>query len=262
VELFVLPLGEGCCRHELMAPGVRDGERIHAPSWAFLVALSDGQLLLVDTGMNRRHISDPALTWRGTDFADQLIPVMRPEDSLIWRLAELDIAPHEVSYVINTHLHFDHAGNNDLLVNATIFVQREHYDFAKDNSSCPNQYWDLPNLRYELLDGEGPLLPGVSVIVTPGHAPGHQSVLLELDNDRNVILCGDAIFSEENVQYESWGSQGDPEVAQRTAERLRTIALERDALMIYGHDPAQSALLRGFGHPFNLRSARGVTPSA
>ncbi len=166
MELFVLPLGEGCCFYELMAPGVNDGERIHAPSWGFLVRLDGGELLVVDTGMNRQHIADPGLTWRGSAFADKLVPVMRREDSLLWRLAEIGVAPHEVDYVVNTHLHFDHAGNNDLLVSAEFFVQREHYEYAVDNPSCPNGYWRLPSLRYSLLDGDAELFPGVSVIAT------------------------------------------------------------------------------------------------
>lgn len=154
MQLYILPLGDCCCNYEVIAPGVADGKRIHIPVPSFLIRLDDDSLALIDTGMSRLHIADPELTWRGTPFAESLVPDMRREDSLLWRLAELDIAPADIKHVINTHLHFDHAGNNDLLTDATFFVQREHYQYAKDNPAFPNQYWNLPALSYELLDGE------------------------------------------------------------------------------------------------------------
>ena len=124
MELYVLPLGDCCCNYEVIAPGVRDGHRIHIPVNAFLIRLPDERLVLVDTGMSRLHVDDPELTWRGTPAAEALLPVMRKEDNLLFRLGQLDVAPQDVDFVINTHLHFDHAGNNDLLGGATFFVQR------------------------------------------------------------------------------------------------------------------------------------------
>jgi glyoxylase-like metal-dependent hydrolase (beta-lactamase superfamily II) len=69
---------------------------------------------------------------------------------------------------VNTHLHFDHAGNNDLLTKATFFVQPEHYAAAQaSNSSFPHQYWNLPHLRYELLDGESTLFSSAGLPLGP-----------------------------------------------------------------------------------------------
>ena len=243
-ELYVLPLGDCCCNYEVIAPGIADGKRIHIPVPSFLIRLDDDSLALVDTGMSRLHIADPDLTWRGTPLADELVPYMRREDSLLWRLAELDIAPADISYVINTHLHFDHAGNNDLLKDATFFVQREHYEYAKDNPSFPNQYWNLPGLSYELLDGEATLFPGVEVIPTPGHAPAHQSVLVRLPANGNMIICGDAVYCQENYDHDAWGGQADPETARASAMALRGRADRESASMIYGHDRNQAKTLR------------------
>lgn len=240
MELYILPLGDCCCTYEVIAPGVEDGKRIHIPVPSYLVRMDDDSLALIDTGMHRLHIKDPDRTWRGQPLADMLTPVMRKEDSLLWRLAELDIAPADIKYVINTHLHFDHAGNNDLLKDATFFVQRDHYEFAKGNPVFPNEYWNIPGLKYELLDGEQTLFPKVEVIRTPGHAPGHQSVLLRLPNTGNVIVCGDAVYSQENYDYDSWGGQADPETARASALRLKEIAERENALMLYGHDRNQA----------------------
>jgi hypothetical protein len=80
MELYILPLGQCCCNYEVIAPGVADGKRIHIPVPAFLIRLDDDSLVLVDTGMNRIHISDPEYTWRGQPLADLLVPDMRRED--------------------------------------------------------------------------------------------------------------------------------------------------------------------------------------
>lgn len=239
MRLFILPLGDCCCPYETIAPGVIDGKRIHIPVPGYLVQLDTGELLLIDTGMNRVHIEDPERTWRGHELADKLIPAMRPEDNLAVRLADLDIAPQDIKHVINTHLHFDHAGNNDLLGGATFYVQREHYEFAKGNPMFPNQYWNLPALNYELLDGPTTLFPGIETIPTPGHAPGHQSVLLRLGEASNVIVCGDAVYCQENYDHDSWSAQADPDTARTSAQELLRLAKKESATLLYGHDRQQ-----------------------
>jgi N-acyl homoserine lactone hydrolase len=244
VELFVLPLGNCCCNYEVVAPGVSDGRRIHIPVSAYLVRLDDDRTVLVDSGMNRVHIDDPDATWRGTPTVEDLMPVMRKEDSLLFRLAELGVAPQEIDYVVNTHLHFDHAGNNDLLGGATFFVQRDHYQHAKDNPAFPNQYWNLPSLSYELLDGDTAIFEGLSVRRTPGHCIGHQSVVLQLPETGTVVLCGDAVYCQENFDNDSWASQEDPLAARESAHALRAFADSTEALVIYGHDPRQVSTLR------------------
>jgi N-acyl homoserine lactone hydrolase len=245
MELYILPLGGCCCNYEVVAPGVADGKRIHIPVPAYLIRLDNDELVLVDTGMNRIHIKDPDATWRGQPLADLLVPDMRREDSLLWRLAELDIAPADINYVINTHLHFDHAGNNDMLKDSKFFVQREHYEFAKNTPAVfPHQYWNLPGLSYELVDGAATLFEGIEVIPTPGHAPAHQSVLLRLPETGNLILTGDAVYCQENFDHDSWDSQADPATARVSALELRERAARESADMIYGHDRNQAKTLR------------------
>jgi N-acyl homoserine lactone hydrolase len=243
-ELYALPLGDCACAFETVAPGVYDGMHTNIPVTGWLIRLPNEELALVDTGMSRLHVDDPELTWRGTPAAKSLVPVMRPEDSLLHRLAQLDVAPQDIDYVINTHLHFDHAGNNDLLGNATFFVQREQYELAKDNPSYPNQYWNLPSLSYELVDGEAEVLPDVHVLPTPGHTEGHQSVLLRLPDTGPVIICGDAVYCQENFDHDTWDSQADPATARDSAMKLRALADAEQARMFYGHDREQAHAMR------------------
>jgi N-acyl homoserine lactone hydrolase len=240
MEMFIIPLGTCNCPYETVAPGVNDGQLVKLPVPSYLVKLDDGKNLLIDTGMSRLHITDPDATWRGTELADILVPEMAPEDNLAVRLQELEVRPSDIDYVINTHLHFDHAGNNDLFERAKFFVQREHYDFARGNATFPNQYWNLPKLDYELLEGESELFPGIEVLLTPGHAPAHQSVMVRLQETGNVVVCGDAIYTQENLDFDSWGSQADPQTAKISGEKLKRIAVEESATLLFGHDPAQA----------------------
>ncbi|MCU1614210.1 MAG: beta-lactamase domain protein [Frankiales bacterium] len=240
MEMFIIPLGTCSCPYEDIAPGVRDGTMVELPVPAYLVKLDDGKNLLVDTGMSRLHITDPGATWRGTGMNEALVPEMAPEDDLETRLTELDVRPTDIDYVINTHLHFDHAGNNELFERATFFVQREHYEFATGHPSFPNRYWNLPKLKYELLDGEMELFPGVEVILTPGHAPAHESVMVRLPESGNMVVCGDAVYTQDNLDHESWGGQADPAAAAESAAKLTRIAETENAILLFGHDPAQA----------------------
>ena len=189
------------------------------PGFVHTIEHPDG-LVLVDTGMID---STPELDAEWS-------PTPHPLDPELVR---------RVAVVINTHLHFDHAGNNALFEGVPIYVQRAHYEQALGHPAYPNETWNLPGLRYELLDGETELFPGVELLLTPGHAPAHQSLLLTLTSGRRVLLCGDAILSQANIDHDNWETQADPVEARRSARRLIELAAEHDALMIFGHDPVQ-----------------------
>ncbi len=198
-----------------------------------------GTTVLVDTGMSRVHIGDPRATFRGTPAEDALVPDMAPEDDLEARLLSLEVVPRDVDYVVNTHLHPDHAGNNDLFRRATFLVQREHHALAVGNAGFPNQYWNLPGYRYELLDGERELFGGVETILTPGHTPGHQSVLVRLPDTGNTVICGAAVYVQAN--HDHGLGQADPAIARASALKLLDIAEREDAVLLNGHDADQSA---------------------
>ncbi|WIE53965.1 N-acyl homoserine lactonase family protein [Curtobacterium sp. MCBD17_003] len=240
MNLVILPLGTCWCAHGVVTPGHLHDEKFSIPVSSYLVELDDRRLLLIDTGMSRDHVTDPDLTWAGTDFARLLTPVMAPEDDIGARLRALGIEPEQIDVVINTHLHFDHAGNNHQFRNATFLAQREHHAYALDNPSFPNQYWNLPELHYELLDGGGEVLPGVEIVVTSGHAPGHQSVIVHLPEEGDLVICGDAIYLQDNLDLDNWEAMADPDQARASAARLRDLEAG-GARLLYGHDPDQVA---------------------
>lgn len=247
MKFYVLRLGECQLDKKWIAPGVADGTELHLPIMSYLIELEDGQLMLVDTGMNRSHINSvpgskaaPSASARVKD----LVVRMQPEDYLPARLAEIGYLPKQINHVINTHLHFDHAGNNELFRDAIFYVQRDHYENAKGNPIFPNEYWNIPSLNYKLLDGDCQLFPGVKIIVSPGHAPGHQSVLVQLPNTGALLLAGDAIFCQDQLEHDIWTSHADPDLAQSSARRLELVARLEDATIIFGHDPGQGASLK------------------
>jgi N-acyl homoserine lactone hydrolase len=245
MRLHVLSLGScDVDRGRLLTPGIREGERQRIPIPAYLLETGTGERVLIDTGMHAVHIDDPVHTFRESpEVADILRPVMTREDLIAHRLGEIGLAVGDVTHVVNTHLHFDHCGQNSTFTDVPILVHREHFAAALAGDAFPNEYFDLP-LRYELFDGDRvELFPGVTTITTHGHAPYHQSLLVELPRTGPVLLAVDAIYVRDNLTYGAWESQQDPEAAAAGGARLTALAEERGALLVYGHDPEQWATL-------------------
>jgi len=110
-------------------------------------------------------------------------------------LAELDMTPADIGLVINTHLHFDHCGQNTVFPHAACYVQRAELARAKRESPELYDWFDFMNATFELLDGDAEVLPGLSVIATPGHTAGHQSVVVQSADGTPDLLIGDAAYT-------------------------------------------------------------------
>jgi N-acyl homoserine lactone hydrolase len=113
-------------------------------------------------------------------------------------LAELDLSPADIGLVINTHLHFDHCGQNAVFKHAPFYVQRTELDRARRESPDLHDWFDFAGARFELLDGDAEILPGLEVITTPGHTAGHQCVLVRGGGEDPAtfdLLIGDAAYT-------------------------------------------------------------------
>jgi len=148
------------------------------PVHGFVVAHPKGAIL-VDTGVGG---PDRVLTdWRVVNR------------SAADALGDLDLAPGDITLVVNTHLHFDHCGQNAVFRHAPFYLQRTELDRARRESRWLTDWFDFAGARFELLDGDAEVLPGVRVIATPGHTVGHQSVVVDADGEE--VLIGDAAYN-------------------------------------------------------------------
>ena len=136
----------------------------------------DRGLLLLDTGMGEGDRETEA--W----YQPRRIPLPQ---ALQGRGVSLD----DVDSVVNCHLHFDHCGGNPLLAGKPVVCQRQELQTAQGGNYTFPHLVDHLGVRYELLDGETELFPGVHVIPTPGHVDGHQSLVIRC-HDGSIVLAG------------------------------------------------------------------------
>jgi len=102
--------------------------------------------------------------------------------------------PRDVVCVINTHLHFDHCGGNRLFVGTPIHVQRIERVAAREPDFTIPEWVEFEGATYVEHEGQAEIANGVRVLPTPGHTPGHQSVLVDTD-DGLVVLAGDVGYT-------------------------------------------------------------------
>jgi N-acyl homoserine lactone hydrolase len=234
----------------VMAPGDGDGIWALCPFPGYLVELQDGRHILIDTGPHRRHIDEPMFEYAGTDFVNHLKPQMTAADDPVNRLAEIGLRVSDIDILVLTHTHFDHAGNTGDFAHAEIVIHADAHAFGSDRfqrgipGGIPEVAPDGLPMPYRLISGDTELAPGFTLLETPGHAPGHLSVLLQLPDTGAVILAIDAIYSQLNRERANYRIGFDPEQGRRSAERLIALADTLNAMLIYGHDPAQWAALR------------------
>jgi N-acyl homoserine lactone hydrolase len=118
-----------------------------------------------------------------------------PELDAQWGIRfDASLIPRDVVGVINTHLHFDHCGGNRLFAGTPIHVQRVEREAAKADGYTVPEWVEFDGATYVEHDGEAEVASGVRVLPTPGHTPGHQSVLVDTD-DGLVVLGGDVGYT-------------------------------------------------------------------
>jgi N-acyl homoserine lactone hydrolase len=147
-------------------------------------------------------------------------------------LSDLGMTPADISLVINTHLHFDHCGQNAVFRHAPIYVQRRELARAERESPELCQWFDFMNARFELLDGDAEVLPGVAVIATPGHTVGHQCVVVHTGENEADLLIGDAAYTPRQYTGPAGQKLVDGQASDRAAwwdslQRIRGMAPAR-----------------------------------
>jgi N-acyl homoserine lactone hydrolase len=208
------------------------------PYPGYLIQTDDGSNILVDTGYGPQMVEMS----RRPDHQGARVT---EDDLVVNRLAHLGVRPEDIHYLIATHFDGDHAGSLATFPGAEIVVQRRHYDAAKAGHprfTNTRGQWGDPSLRYRFVDGDTELLPGVELIETSGHVPGHQSVLVRLPKTGPVLLAIDAMaraLGDHTPENRPIGPYDLDESGTRASTRklVDLAAREKVALIVYGHDP-------------------------
>jgi glyoxylase-like metal-dependent hydrolase (beta-lactamase superfamily II) len=215
-----------------------DGEaRIPVP--CFLIVHPRGKVLF-DSGLGTICQSE-ASDYLG-DFASLIQVEFKAGEEVTRRLEQVELGPGDVDYVINSHLHFDHAGGNALIPNARLVVQAPEWAAAHEPDLIASVGYKP--VDYDLghdvvqVEGEHDLFGDGSVVCVPtyGHTPGHQSLRVRLETG-DVVLAGDACYLRETLR-DLRLPQGvhDRDAMRRSLLLLRELEA-RGARIFYGHDP-------------------------
>jgi glyoxylase-like metal-dependent hydrolase (beta-lactamase superfamily II) len=243
-----------------------------------LVETSDGWILF-DTGMSRANHDSPEAQdlYRDGAVAEghdpgqptwALYPAPpdphqwtwgRPGDPLVAALAEVGLTPGDLHLAVISHLHLDHSGGISTLARAgvPVAIQRAELDFARDGRARFDEGfvaadWSDPATRWELLDGDTDLAPGVQVLSTPGHTPGHCSLRVDLPETGTWVFAADAADLAQNFLdrvpcgYAAGGTADDERLAEESLNRLLGEAAARDSRLVPGHD---QLVLNAVRHP-------------
>jgi len=169
--------------------------------------------------------------------------------TLVSQLAEIGVAPNQISRLAFSHFHGDHVGNADLFSTATLYIQKPEYDAAfgaepAKYGFAPATYERLRASRIVKLEGDFDVFGdgSVRILSTPGHTPGHQSLLVRLPVTGVVVLSGDAAHFEENfAQRRVPGFNFDKEQSVQSMDKLDRIVRSERAQLWINHDSRQSA---------------------
>jgi len=255
VRMFLLKFGTEVVPKSLSVLGA-DRTRLTEPIFGALVETTDG-LVLLDTGIGRSALADTATM---TAMYGGTIPTGPEGDPLAVALAAVDLTVADIGLAVVSHLHVDHTGGIPLLAAAgvPVAIQGPELDYGRHRAEQGTElaaafyrsdFLD-PAINWHRLDGEAEIAPGVSVIPTPGHTPGHQSFRVDLPGTGTWILTADATDLAQNLHERvPCGWSAEPDDAARAVTSLSTLldlAERTDARMLPGHDPI---VWKAAGHP-------------
>ena len=250
-KLYRLDCGHSLANDELVwTPGENVGRSIEFSSTCWLIKRGS-EWVLWDTGVPQATLNDP----KGWSTLPKLI-VYHLDKSITGQLAEIGLKTSDITYVALSHTHGDHIGNVVLFPNSTILMQRAEYTWISSPDGTNDNVNQLKALarkllgtpkQLQLLDGDTDVFGdgSVTLISTPGHTPGHQSLLVHLKNSGFIILSGDVAHSEESFEKDIVPSLNTDKAASiASMDRVRRMMATYQARLFINHDKAQSDTLR------------------
>jgi N-acyl homoserine lactone hydrolase len=215
------------------------GQIAYNPYYMYVITHPRGNVLL-DTGAHPSLRTSPRA--RLGDAADTFDLVLAETDTVPAKLAEIGLKPEDISHVVMSHLHFDHAGGLYALPHAQILVQREELAFARNPPIYQRAIY-LPedfelNLNWQLLDGEHDIFGDglLKIIPTPGHTKGHQSLLVQLPT-RPLFLLADAAYLIAKMRARALPAVlWSPDAIIASWEKIERIEAETNARLVATHE--------------------------
>jgi len=234
-KLYVLNCGEGTAGDiSRWTPGLNEGESMDFVDSCYLIKHSSKGWFLWDTGIADAVAAMP----NGLVPADPKAVTWRRPKTLAAQLEQLGLKPDDVKAMAVSHTHPDHTGNVELFPQATLYVQKAEYDWPGAN----NEPRFKPSHPVELLAGDKDVFGdgSLTILSTPGHTPGHQSLLVKLPKTGAVVLSGDAVHFKDN-----WDNRRVPSMnanKDQSAASMQKIAdtlVKEKAQLWINHDKAQ-----------------------
>jgi N-acyl homoserine lactone hydrolase len=233
-KLYILNCGEGTAGDiSRWSPGVNEGKSMPFVDNCYLLKHSQGWMLW-DTGLADAIAAMPD----GQKPADPKATHWFRPKTLASQLEALGVKPSDVKFVAVSHTHPDHIGNVEMFPQAMLYVQKAEYDWPGANNA-PRFKPEHPVTKLEGdkdIFGDG----SVTILSTPGHTPGHQSLLVKLPKTGALVLSGDAVHFKSN-----WENRGVPvgntgqEQTKTSMEKIAGILAKEKATLWINHDKAQ-----------------------
>jgi len=226
------------------SPGQWRGEQITLSCNAYLIHRC-GAWILWDTGIEDAVAKEPG----GRIIAHNIRGIV--VRTIACQLADIGITPADVGMVILSHAHFDHVGNAGLFLHAAWYIQRLEYQamFGPDYELygySPPLYQGLTTTKVELVDGDLDVFGdgSVKIISSPGHTPGHCSLLVRLPNTGPILLSGDVAHYRYNFEHRCVPTMNsDTEQSRSSMERVARIVRHERAQLWLNHDIVQAATI-------------------
>jgi N-acyl homoserine lactone hydrolase len=246
VQLYMFQTGTLKTKLKYIKMNQGDGADYEIPVPWFFIRHPKGNVV-IDGGNAAEVAIDARRHWG--QVIDAYSPKMRRDENCVEQLKSIGVRADEITHVLQSHLHLDHTGAIGRFPNATHYVQRAEYEYAfnPDWFSAPayiRSDFDRPKLKWHFLDGEKTDdfdLFGdgtIRMIFTPGHAPGHQSFLINLQSTGPILLCIDAAYTMDHWENRALpGLVTSSSDAAKSVNKLHTIANQTGALVVTGHDP-------------------------
>jgi len=200
--------------------------------------------ILFDTGNALAVAENPEQHWG--DVINAYYPVMTKEQYVVNQLKKIDVRADDIDYVILSHLHLDHAGGVGDFSNAVYVVQQAEYDWAYNPENTQRAAYisadyDKP-VKWLKLNGEERydfFNDGtIEIWFTPGHTPGHQSLLVNLKESGKFLLTGDSCYTEENLNESiPPGLVWNAELSMNTIRKMQELNKSAAIKIVTGHDP-------------------------